>query len=182
MITEPNASKLRTWQDRSGTFSVEAQFLGFRDAKLYLHKANGVRIAVPIEKMSIKDIEYLKTVVDDPLDDGNPSSALNSSSTLNPPSTSNVLPGGPFVSDDSRVLPAAEVRSSRSSRLFSSSRRTEPDSLLNSVTELDGQGNIFSRKSASSSSSIPLPTGPPEPPKPPVPSRLQKFKDILRTR
>jgi len=57
---EPDASKVRTWTDRSKSFSVDAQFLGLKDGKINLHKTNGVKIAVPIIKMSAEDLAYVE--------------------------------------------------------------------------------------------------------------------------
>ena len=48
--TEPNMSRTRTWTDRSGSFKVEAEFIGLKDGKIHLHKLNGVKIAVPVSK------------------------------------------------------------------------------------------------------------------------------------
>ena len=60
--TEPDSSKVRTWTDRSRSFSVDAQFLGLKDGKIHLHKMNGVKIAVPLAKMSRDDIEYVENL------------------------------------------------------------------------------------------------------------------------
>ncbi|EFZ03180.2 SH3 domain-containing protein [Metarhizium robertsii ARSEF 23] len=70
--SKPDISKLRTWTDRSGSFSVEAQFLGLKDGKIHLHKMNGVKIAVPIAKMSREDLEYVENVTGISLDDDKP--------------------------------------------------------------------------------------------------------------
>ncbi|KAL7794608.1 hypothetical protein V8C37DRAFT_376203 [Trichoderma ceciliae] len=69
---KPDASKARTWTDRSKSFSVEAQFLGLKDGKLHLHKMNGVKIAVPIAKMSREDLEYVENITGISLDDERP--------------------------------------------------------------------------------------------------------------
>lgn len=53
---------MRTWTDRSKSFSVEAQFLGVKDGKINLHKVNGVKIAVPVGKMSLEDMEYVEQI------------------------------------------------------------------------------------------------------------------------
>lgn len=74
--TEPDPSKVRTWTDRSKSFSVEAQFLGMKDGKLNLHKVNGVKIAVPIVKMSIEDLEYVERVTGISLDEDKPLSEV----------------------------------------------------------------------------------------------------------
>ena len=62
MRTPPETRKLRTWVDRSGSFRVEAQFLGFSDGKVHLHKENGVKIAVPASKLSFADLDYVESV------------------------------------------------------------------------------------------------------------------------
>lgn len=71
-MVEPDATKVRTWTDRSKSFSVEAQFLGLKDGKLHLHKMNGVKIAVPIAKMSHGDLEYVENITGISLDDERP--------------------------------------------------------------------------------------------------------------
>ncbi|SPJ74688.1 related to cytoskeleton assembly control protein SLA1 [Fusarium torulosum] len=69
---KPDASKVRTWTDRSRSFSVEAQFLGLKDGKIHLHKMNGVKIAVPITKMSREDLEYVENFTGISLEDDKP--------------------------------------------------------------------------------------------------------------
>lgn len=73
---EPDTSKVRTWTDRSKSFSVDAQFLGLKDGKLNLHKLNGVKIAVPISKMSLEDLEYVERATGISLDEDKPLSEL----------------------------------------------------------------------------------------------------------
>ncbi|KAL3961577.1 hypothetical protein ACCO45_003100 [Purpureocillium lilacinum] len=70
--SKPDSSKVRVWTDRSGSFSVEAQFLGLKDGKIHLHKMNGVKIAVPIAKMSRTDLEYVENTTGISLDDDKP--------------------------------------------------------------------------------------------------------------
>ncbi|KAH7274674.1 hypothetical protein B0J15DRAFT_480438 [Fusarium solani] len=69
---KPDSSKVRTWTDRSRSFSVEAQFLGLKDGKIHLHKMNGVKIAVPISKMSREDLEYVENLTGISLEDDKP--------------------------------------------------------------------------------------------------------------
>ncbi|MCJ1418045.1 cytoskeletal protein binding protein [Xylographa parallela] len=52
----PDSSKLRLWTDTTGSFTVEAEYLGCKDEKINLHKANGVKISVPIAKISTADL------------------------------------------------------------------------------------------------------------------------------
>jgi hypothetical protein len=65
----PNTSKIRTWTDRSGSFKVEAEFIDLHDGKIHLHKSNGVKIAVPVEKMSMVDLEYVERATGKSLED-----------------------------------------------------------------------------------------------------------------
>lgn len=73
---EPDPSKVRTWTDRSKSFSVDAQFLALKDGKINLHKVNGVKIAVPVVKMSVEDLEYVERVTGVSLDEDKPLSDI----------------------------------------------------------------------------------------------------------
>src|ERR1700733_8076417 len=73
---EPDPSKVRTWTDRSKSFSVEAQFLALKDGKINLHKMNGVKIAVPVAKMSVQDLEYVERITGVSLDEKKPLSDI----------------------------------------------------------------------------------------------------------
>jgi len=46
------------WTDRTGFYKIEAQYLGLGNNKIILHKSNGFKIAVDVDEMSSKDIEY----------------------------------------------------------------------------------------------------------------------------
>jgi actin cytoskeleton-regulatory complex protein SLA1 len=59
-LAKPDVGKVRTWTDRSGTFKVEAQFLGLSEGKIQLHKLNGVKISVPLTKMSVEDVQFVE--------------------------------------------------------------------------------------------------------------------------
>lgn len=59
-LPKPDPTKIRTWTDRSGSFKVEAQFIDFHNGKLRLHKLNGVKIDVPVEKMCADDIRWVE--------------------------------------------------------------------------------------------------------------------------
>jgi len=72
----PDSQKIRTWTDRSGSFKVEAEFLGLREGKIHLHKMNGVKIAVPVTKMSIEDLEYVEWATGVSLDEDKPLSEI----------------------------------------------------------------------------------------------------------
>ena len=74
-------SKTRTWTDRSGSFKVEAEFIGLKDGKIHLHKLNGVKIAVPVGKMAIEDLEFVEKITGQSLDDEKPLSDIRRKST-----------------------------------------------------------------------------------------------------
>jgi len=80
--TKPKQDRVRTWTDRSGTFKVEAEFIGLRDGKIHLHKQNGVKIAVPVTKMAVEDLEYVEAETGLSLDDDKPLSDIKRRSTL----------------------------------------------------------------------------------------------------
>ena len=95
--SKPDSARVRTWTDHSGTFKVEAQFLGVSDGKIHLHKVNGVKIAVPVTKMSPEDIEYIEKVTNESIEDhipvadlikmkrrSEPSQASRSGATIQP--------------------------------------------------------------------------------------------------
>lgn len=56
---KPLSHNTRTWVDCSGSFKVEAEFIGVAGGKIHLHKINGVKIAVSMAKMSPADIAYV---------------------------------------------------------------------------------------------------------------------------
>lgn len=59
-LPKPDPTKIRTWTDRSGSFKVEAQFIDYHNGKLRLHKLNGVKIDVPVEKMCAEDVRWVE--------------------------------------------------------------------------------------------------------------------------
>ncbi|EPZ36842.1 SLA1 and SHD1 interacting domain-containing protein [Rozella allomycis CSF55] len=61
-VLKPRPSNIRIWKDKSETFKVEAEYLGLSDNKVVLFKTNGVKIAVPIEKLSVEDIKYVESL------------------------------------------------------------------------------------------------------------------------
>lgn len=79
--TKPNQDRIRTWTDRSGTFKVEAEFIGLREGKIHLHKMNGVKIAVPVGKMAVEDLEYVERATGASLDEDKPLSDIKRRST-----------------------------------------------------------------------------------------------------
>ncbi|MCJ1432711.1 cytoskeletal protein binding protein [Xylographa pallens] len=74
--SKPEVGKTRTWTDRSGSFKVDAEFIGLKDGKIHLHKLNGVKIAVPVVKMAIEDLEYVERMTGVSLDEDKPLSDI----------------------------------------------------------------------------------------------------------
>jgi len=61
---------------------VEAEFIGLKDGKIHLHKLNGVKIAVPVNKMAVEDLEYVEAQTGVSLDEDKPLSDIKRRSTL----------------------------------------------------------------------------------------------------
>ena len=55
----PHPSSIRIFTSHCGSFSVEAKLLDWKNGKVRLHKANGLKIAVPLSKFSGADVEYV---------------------------------------------------------------------------------------------------------------------------
>lgn len=79
--SKPNSSRVRTWTDRTGSFKVEAEFIGLREGKIHLHKLNGVKIAVPVSKMAVEDLEYVEQATGASLDEDKPLSDIKRRNT-----------------------------------------------------------------------------------------------------
>lgn len=61
---EPAADSLRTWTDYISSFKVQAALLAIVRDKGHLRKENGVKIAVPLSKVSQDDLAFLVTTGD----------------------------------------------------------------------------------------------------------------------
>ena len=61
---------------------MEAEFIGLKDGKIHLHKLNGVKIAVPVVKMAIEDLEYVERVTGVSLDEDKPLSDIRRRSQM----------------------------------------------------------------------------------------------------
>lgn len=81
-VAEPNPDMVRTWTDRSKSFQVEAEFLRLTDGKIHLHKNNGVKIAVPVSKMSLEDIEFVERHTGISLDEDKPLSEIKKRNSM----------------------------------------------------------------------------------------------------
>lgn len=55
-------SGARRWTDSTGKYTVEAEFVGFKDGKVQLKKEDGKTITVPIDKLSEADQEFMHTL------------------------------------------------------------------------------------------------------------------------
>lgn len=89
-----DAKRIRTWTDRTGSFKVEAEFLLMKEGKIHLHKVNGVKIAVPVTKMSVEDLEYVENATGVSLDDDKPLSDLKRRSMQRAKDQSSRSPSG----------------------------------------------------------------------------------------
>jgi WD40 repeat protein len=56
------SAEAREWNDRTGDFSITGEFIRFENGKVYIKKADGELVGVPIEKLSYADCDYLRTV------------------------------------------------------------------------------------------------------------------------
>ena len=54
------AAQTREWTDSTGSFHLQAEYLGFDDGKVRLQKADGTVIAVPLERLSQADREFVR--------------------------------------------------------------------------------------------------------------------------
>jgi S1-C subfamily serine protease len=59
-ITGPDAALVREWYDAAETHRVEAAYLGLSGGAVQLRRADGRQIAVPLEKLSKPDQEFLR--------------------------------------------------------------------------------------------------------------------------
>jgi hypothetical protein len=59
---KPASYKMRRWSDRSDSFKVDSEFMDFANDKIHLHKTNGVKIAVPIAKMSQEEVDCVQQI------------------------------------------------------------------------------------------------------------------------
>jgi S1-C subfamily serine protease len=63
VIAAPVA-RTRKWTDASGVFSVEAELIEIKDGKVYLRRADGKEISIPVDKLSKADQQYVDTIAD----------------------------------------------------------------------------------------------------------------------
>ena len=48
-------AEVRTWKDRTGSYSIQAEFVGVEDGKVKLKRAGGELAVVPLDKLSDAD-------------------------------------------------------------------------------------------------------------------------------
>lgn len=53
---------IRTWRDISGQFTVDARFVEMSESGVKLEKADGTQITVEIDRLSLDDLTFLKTL------------------------------------------------------------------------------------------------------------------------
>ena len=61
-----NTPAWRTWTDSTGTFSVEAQFLGMSEGKVQLRRKDGREVLVPLERLSQSDQQEVQRSCNSP--------------------------------------------------------------------------------------------------------------------
>lgn len=59
---------MRIWTNRSGLFSVQAQFIGVEDDKIRLLKLGGIEIRVRREQLSFQDLAYVEEILETEFD------------------------------------------------------------------------------------------------------------------
>ena len=60
-IASTTDSKIRTWTDATGVFSVEAELVEFADGKVHLKRTDGKVIVIDLERLSSADQEFLRS-------------------------------------------------------------------------------------------------------------------------
>ena len=61
LLASPVAA--RQWTSRAGGFSVEAELVDVKDGKVILKKTDGTQISVPLNKLSLGDMQYINGVL-----------------------------------------------------------------------------------------------------------------------
>ncbi|MGA2256982.1 MAG: SHD1 domain-containing protein, partial [Thermoguttaceae bacterium] len=60
LAAEPSTHQHRTWTDSTGKYTIQAEFVEFKDGKVRLRKENGKEVRIPIEKLSDADRELVQ--------------------------------------------------------------------------------------------------------------------------
>ncbi len=53
-------AEVRIWKDRTGSYSIEAEFAGVKDGKVTLKRAGGALAVVPLDKLSDADQQFVE--------------------------------------------------------------------------------------------------------------------------
>jgi SLA1 homology domain 1, SHD1 len=91
------AAEVRTWKDRTGSYSVEAEFVSLADGKVTLKRANGALAVVPLEKLSDVDRQFVEKQSASATPD--PASAALATDAAGTKSVA----GGPLVVGDTKI-------------------------------------------------------------------------------
>ena len=68
---EPETHAMRTWQDATGAFSVEAEFVRFHGDTIELRRKDGRTVKVPVDRLSSEDrafVDQLQQTLDNPFE------------------------------------------------------------------------------------------------------------------
>jgi hypothetical protein len=60
MPTTTKTGVMRTWTDRTGKFSVEAELIRTDGENVVLRRADGAHVNVPIDRLSDRDRQFLR--------------------------------------------------------------------------------------------------------------------------
>ncbi len=74
-MAQPTAranSSMRTWSDTSGSFAIEASFLGVSEDQVVLQRSDGRQISVPLNRLSIDDQRFVAATREELKKLGNP--------------------------------------------------------------------------------------------------------------
>lgn len=63
----PDSSQLRSWTDRTGTFTIQAVLLGLENNNIQLKKADGQIVAVPLERLCADDAVWASQRLTQPI-------------------------------------------------------------------------------------------------------------------
>lgn len=63
---------IRTWTDTTGRFTVEASLVGVENDRVMLEKVDGSRVAIPVDKLSETDRQWMKSQESPAVESGDP--------------------------------------------------------------------------------------------------------------
>ncbi|KAI9311807.1 hypothetical protein BX666DRAFT_1992646 [Dichotomocladium elegans] len=143
-LPKPDPKEVRTWTDRSGAFKVEAQFLAFYDGKFRLHKTNGVKIDVAVDKMSTEDIRWVERRLGRSIIKGSSNSSISALAQVNPPTPP--MPPRPVQGRQESELPSSAATAPPPPSAFSASPRAVAEPSSSSAASTDQPKPIFAKK------------------------------------